>query len=75
MKNIAIRIVICLVVCLSSYFLFMSDTYAQQISKKESNVIKKTTRSPIAKLEKIYERLYSFSQQSEYKSIGYSSDW
>ena len=75
MKNIASRIVLCLLVCLLPYFLFISDTCAQETLKKDSDVLKNSTRSSIKKLATIYERLYSFPPQSGYKSIGYSSDW
>ena len=74
MKNIAGRVSLCLLVCFSFYLLFMSNTYAQKISK-ESDVKRKTIRSPLSKLVEVYGPLYFFPKKSEYKSIGYAPDW
>ena len=75
MKKKASKVVLWLLVFIPSYFLFIGNTSAQQMSEKGSSDIRNSTRSSIKKLEKIYERLYSFPPQSEYKSIGYSYDW
>ena len=75
MRKISSRIIVCLLVCLVPYLLCLNNAHPQNKSKKESDVIKKPTRSSLSKLEKVYSWLYFFPQQSEYKSIGYSSDW
>ena len=73
MRKIGSSIMVCLLVCLIPYLLYVNDAHPQNTSE-ESNVIKKSTCSSLAKLEKVYNPLYSFPQQSEYKSIGYSHD-